>query len=502
MQIIADLHLHSKYSRAVSPEMVLPKMAWWAKRKGINLLGTGDFTHPLWLREIKANLEEAGEGIYGLKDSVNGASPTNFSIASSQNDSSISGHSTTANIDQDIAVRRHSKIVGSRPLKSGPFFLLSTEISSIYSQGGKVRRIHNVVLAPSIETVEKINNELIKRGCNLHSDGRPIIGIPAYDLVKIILSIDERALIIPAHAWTPWFSLYGSQSGFDSIDECFGEMDKYIYGVETGLSSDPAMNWRIADLDHRSIISSSDAHSGPKLGREATVFETKEVSYGAVREAISQIRPTGQIGKNRIAHTLEFYPEEGKYHYTGHRACSIKQTPEETKRLGETCSVCGKHLTVGVMHRVEQLAQHNTKHLTLNTKIDEFGVKWIGYEDRPPYTMLVPLQEIIAESMRTVPASIKVQNEYEKLTAESARLRQGFGEVKGEFGILLNTPIEEIAKISGEKIAEGIRKVRGGEISVDPGYDGVFGVVKIWSFDSAQDKGDKENEKKEQMSLF
>lgn len=491
MKIIADLHLHSKYSRAVSPEMVLDKIAQWAVKKGIGLMGTGDWTHPLWLREIKANLEEVAPGLYGLKSED--AAGYEFSHP-----------------------EERAEVAPLSGVPRAPLFILSTEISSIYSQGGKLHRIHNLILAPSIEVVEKINQALVNRGANLMSDGRPITGIPAPELVKIILDIDERSLIIPAHAWTPWFSLYGSQSGFDSIDECFGEMAKYIYAVETGLSSDPAMNWRIGELDKRAIVSFSDAHSGPKLGREATVFEMGDISYDEIRKALlsggqrnQRIRtsdlsdisdssgppslPTVRSSEPQIAYTLEFYPEEGKYHYTGHRDCGIKQSPEETKKLGEICPVCGKHLTIGVMHRVQQLATRETEHITLNTKNDEFGVKWIRHEDRPPYAMLVPLQEILAESLGGLPASKNVQNEYEKLV-NAIRDFGGFG----EFEILLKTPIEQIAKVSGEKVAEGIKKVREGSIVVEPGYDGVFGIVKIWSFDSAQDKA----EDKEQMSLF
>lgn len=456
MKIIADLHIHSKYSRAVSQEMVLPQIENWAKKKGIGLVGTGDWTHPLWLREIKANLEEVVPGLYGLKN--------------------------TAGEEAHSAFQRGA----------GPLFLLSTEISSIYSQGGKLHRIHNLVLAPSIETAEKINKSLVARGANLMSDGRPITGIPAPDLVKLILSVDENCLIIPAHVWTPWFSLYGSESGFDSLNECFGEMGKYIYAVETGLSSDPAMNWRIAELDSRQIVSCSDAHSGPKMGREATVFEipaNQQLSYQAIKQAIRQLSNETMKPSPKISYTIEFYPEEGKYHFTGHRDCKVCQSPEETKKFGETCPVCGKHLTIGVVHRVEQLSTINNLQLTINN--DEYGVKWIGHKDRPPYAMLVPLQEILAESLESLPASQNVQNEYEKLVA-------GFGGI-GEFGVLLKTSLEEIRKISGSKVAEGIKKVRSGEIVVEPGYDGVFGKVKIWSSSAKASEGEEE---KEQLSLF
>ncbi len=432
MKILADLHIHSKYSRAVSQEMALPQIAQWAKKKGIDLIATGDWTHPLWLREIKANLEEVGSGVYGIK--------------------------------------------GTKE----PLFVLSTEISSIYSQGGRLHRIHNVILAPSLAVVEKINKALVARGANLMSDGRPVTGIPAEELVKLVLTVDENSLFIPAHVWTPWFSLYGSESGFDSINECFGEMAKYIFGVETGLSSDPAMNWRIKELDTRSIISSSDAHSGPKMGREATIFDLEEVTFGHLREAIV---------KQKIAYTLEFYPEEGKYHFSGHRDCKVRQSPKETAKLGETCPVCGKHLTIGVMHRVDKLANREVK--TESFK-DQFGVRWIKNSERPerpPYAMLVPLQEILAESIGGLPTSPNVKNEYEKLT----------GQLGGEFKILLEKSPEEIAKVSGPKVAEGIKKVRTGEITVEPGYDGVFGVVKIWGDKNTENK---QKESDSQMSLF
>ncbi|MDP3998877.1 MAG: endonuclease Q family protein [bacterium] len=452
MKVVADLHLHSKYSRAVSPQMVLPEMAKWAKRKGIDLLGTGDFTHPLWFRELKSQLEQSGEGIYKLKmkpfDSAQG---------------------------------------GKEPL-----FLCTTEISSIYSQGGRGRRIHTVIFAPSLETVEKINQELLRRGANLMADGRPIIGLSARDLAELVLGVDQNCLVIPAHVWTPWFSLYGSESGFDSIEECFGNMAKNIFAIETGLSSDPAMNWRISDIDNRQILSFSDAHSGPKLGRETTVFEvedTTKLRYADIRNAIRRQENQASTAPN-IVYTTEFYPEEGKYHYTGHRNCQIKQSPEETRRLGETCPACGRHLTVGVMHRVEKLASRNIKCQMTN---DKSGTKWVKNEEspaRPPYAMLVPLLEIIAESMRSTPSSQRVINEYNNLTDS----------FNSEFAVLLETPAPEIAKISGEKVAEGISRVREGKIVVDPGYDGVFGVVKIWGDHGVS--ADESEQKKDQLSLF
>lgn len=452
MKVIADLQLHSKYSRAVSPQMVISEIARWARRKGIGLIATGDWTHPLWMREISANLEEAGTGLLRLKQSK----------------------------------------IEDRGLD--PLFLLATEISSIYSQGGRLRRIHNLVWAPSIRVAEKITAELLKRGANLIADGRPIVGLSSIQLIELVLTIDPNCLFIPAHAWTPWFSLYGSESGFDSIDECFGSFAKYIYAIETGLSSDPAMNWRIEELDNRAILSFSDAHSGPKLGREATVFNLEELSYQAIREAIignsiSKMEDRGQKidTKNTISATIEFYPEEGKYHYTGHRNCKVKQTPQETKARGTTCPVCGRKLTVGVMHRVEALAGRTEEEVGVYR--EGMWVKSKLFPHRPSYTMMVPLQEILAEAIGGLVGSQKVQAEYTKLTDQ----------LGGEFMVLLKTDLDDIVRVSGERVAEAIDKVRRGTIVVDPGFDGEFGKVKIWSEEKT---GEEPTEKKEQLSLF
>jgi len=431
MNYITDLHLHSKYSRAVSQQMVLPVMSQWGKKKGLNVLPTGDWTHPLWFRHILDTLEEKKEGLYQIKN-------------------------------------QKSKIKDTQE----PFFLLSTEISSIYSQGGKTRRIHNLILSPSIETVEKINKEMINRGYNLNSDGRPIIGLSSRNLLEMVLSIDKTALLIPCHVWTPWFSLYGSMSGFDSIEECFGDYSKFIFGVETGLSSDPEMNWRIKELEKRTILSSSDAHSMAKMGREATVFELEDLTFKNIRRAIigPSLKPDPQSLPDRIAYTIEFYPEEGKYHYTGHRNCKIIQSPDETKKNGTICPVCGRSLTVGVMHRVEQLAGHGPDEAE---KLDEKGVKWI-YDpsgNHPPFVKLVPLLEIIAESMSFTVLSQKVKDKFDQLCLS----------LGSEMNILFKASIKDIEKVAGEKIAEGIKKVRQGDIVINPGYDGEYGVVKIWN---------------------
>jgi len=455
MDYVADLHLHSKYSRAVSPAMNLQNMALWAKKKGINILSTGDWTHPLWFREIKDQLEEASEGLFRLKPAINNEQST---------------------MNKDL------------------LFLLSVEISSIYSQGGRGHRIHNLVFSPSLETAEKINKELVKRGCNLGSDGRPIIGLSSIQLLELILSIDKNAILIPCHVWTPWFSLYGSSSGFDSIDEAFGDYAKYIYGVETGLSSDPFMNWQIPELKNRSILSFSDAHSLMKMGREATVFtsknemtndklqitnDNKKITYNNIVAAIKK----DPEGKFKIGYTIEFYPEEGKYHYNGHRNCQVAQTPSETKEKGTICPVCHRPLTVGVMHRVEELAKGNDWFGSETVKLNPNGVKWIldKTDNHPPFIKLVQLVQIIAESLSSTVSSLKVLNMYDDICNK-------FG---SELELLLKIPVDEIKKEAGGKIAEGIEKVRKGDIVILPGFDGQYGIVKIWDDKKVTEKQTK-----------
>ena len=332
MKIITDLHLHSKYSRAVSPKMVLEEIDVWARKKGINIISAPDFTHPLWFKELRTKLKQVEKGLY-----------------------EISGGKTR--------------------------FLLSTEISCIYSKKGKVRRIHILIFSPSLEIVEKINTKLSWIG-NLKSDGRPILGLDAKELAKIVFSISPDCLVVPAHIWTPWFSLFGSKSGFDTIEECFEEYSKYIYAVETGLSSDPAMNWRIKELDNRTIISGSDAHSLPHLGREACVFDIDEgkMSYAEITSIIKE------KNKKKFLHTIEFFPEEGMYHYDGHRNCKVRFSPEETKKNKGLCSQCGKPVTVGVMARVDELAS--------SERPDGFQL-----EGAVPFRKLVPLEEIISEAI-------------------------------------------------------------------------------------------------------
>ncbi|MEX0617099.1 MAG: endonuclease Q family protein [Candidatus Woykebacteria bacterium] len=416
MKFVADLHLHSAYARATSKNLNFDTLSEWAKYKGINLLSSADFTHPVWFRETKEQLKESGNGLYKYKD-------TNF--------------------------------------------VLGSEISCIYSQGGKVRRIHCLLYFPDLKDVEEFNSLLGKRA-NLVADGRPIIGLSARDLLELALSVSDKAILIPAHAWTPWFSLYGSNSGFDSIEECFGDLSAYIYAIETGLSSDPAMNWRIKDLDKRSIVSFSDAHSAPKMGRELTIFDT-DFSYDGLLEALKSPKQAENTderseakalfgSRSAISLTIEFFPEEGKYHFTGHRNCDVKHSPEETDKYGVICPVCKRKLTVGVMHRVNDLAEKD--------RGEDFKP-----DSRPSYKMLVPLLEILSEALGASTASDRVRVEYTSLV----------NNFSNEMAVLLKATAADIAKISSNpRVAEGIDRVRRGDIAVDPGFDGVFGTVKIW----------------------
>ena len=453
MQIIADLHLHSKYSRAVSQRMDLAEIARWAGKKGILLMATGDWTHPLWFREITQNLIEVAPGIFSLKKKP---------------------------FDSDAEV----------------YFLLSVEISSIYSQGDKQRRVHNLIFSPSIKTCEKIVKALEEKGANLLADGRPILGISSKNLLEMVLSIDEKAFFIPCHVWTPWFSLYGSKSGFDSIEECFGEMSKHIYAVETGLSSDPIMNWQIDDLKNRSIVSFSDAHSGPKIGREATVFVPKTISnfkfqilnfsYGDITDAIKQ-KPGGKL---KIGYTIEFFPEEGKYHWSGHRNCNLRYSPAEVKKNGIICPVCKKPLTIGVENRVIQLSEKIYDHSDLKFLENKSGLVFVYDKEqrRKPFVSIVQLIETLTEVNNGSPT--RALADYERLTSEFAP----------EFDILLKQPLEQIESHAGQKLRQAIEIIRKRRVFVDPGYDGVFGKVKI--FGGNNQPGEEKLPEEKQPTLF
>ncbi len=401
MRLITDLHIHSRWSRGCSKELTLPNIAAACVRKGIALVGTGDCLHPAWRASIGQELTETGSGVFSLAGS---SSPTRF--------------------------------------------LLTTEISCIYSRAGKVRRQHHVLLFPSLSALDRFTASLLGRGCNLKSDGRPIVGLDSEELLKILSDADPECLLIPAHAWTPWFSIFGSKSGFDSIEECFGEMAPHIHAIETGLSSDPPMNWRLSMLDKVLLVSNSDAHSLDNLGREANVFEMPEASYPELRRILVE-RDTG-----KFVETIEFFPEEGKYHVDGHRDCGFWCEPEQTKRLKGACPKCGKPLTVGVLSRVEELADRPAR------------------PPRPagavPFRYSVPLAELIADVYGVGKASKRVK------TALDGLLASGYG----EFPILLDLPAQELVGLAGAELASAILNMRAGQVEIRPGYDGEFGVVK------------------------
>ncbi len=410
MQIIADFHIHSKYSRATSKDMDLEHLDKWAKIKGINVLGAGDFTHPEWFSNLRKNLIIAEQGLYKLKSS---------------------GKTS---------------------------FILTAEISCIYSKKGKVRKIHIVVFSPSFAVCEKINKRLGTIG-NLRADGRPILGLDAKELAKIVLDASPDCLIVPAHIWTPWFALFGSKSGFNSIEECFEDYSKYIYACETGLSSNPEMNWSISNLDNVALISNSDCHSPQKIGREANVFDA-ELSYDKIIEAIKNKDP------KKFLYTVEFFPEEGKYHFDGHRACEVSFSPEESKKYNNICPNCGKPLTIGVLNRVQELSDR------------PLGTKPNG---AIPYKSLIPLLEIIADAMGKTTVAKQVGIEYQKLIKNSMN----------EFDILLNSSIETLNSATLPEVAEGIIRVREGKVVVEPGYDGVYGKIHIFSAKERKKKIDQ-----------
>jgi uncharacterized protein (TIGR00375 family) len=412
MEFIADFHIHSKYSRATSKDMDVAHIAEWAKLKGITLMGSGDFTHHLWLEEVRNNLEDLGNGLFRFQ---------------------------------------------------GVHFILTAEISSIYSKNGRGYRIHNMIFSPSLKTTDKINATLSRYG-NLASDGRPIMGLDAAELARIVFDIDENCMVVPAHAWTPWFSLFGSMSGFDRIEDCFEDQTPKIFAIETGLSSDPAMNWRLSALDRFALISNSDSHSPQKIGREANVFDC-DLSYESIREALRT------RDKNKFLYTVEFFPEEGKYHYDGHRSCGISWTPKQTKENSGRCIKCGRQVTVGVMNRVERLADRPE-----------------GYcpTQAIPYKSLVPLDEIIAEVKGVGKNSVAVEREYRAVIAK-------FGT---EFEILAKASQDDLHKGLTPRLAEGVIRMRQGKVMKKAGFDGEYGVISVFGGEDKAPEGEK------QLSLF
>ncbi|MBI4452265.1 DNA helicase UvrD [Candidatus Woesearchaeota archaeon] len=395
MRIFADLQIHSRFSRATSNAITIKNLEKYARLKGINLLGTGDFTHPKWLAELKSELKEDGSGI----------------LTSS----------------------------------SGFKFVLQGEISNIYTQDGKGRKVHTLLLARNFEIVEQINQALLKKG-RLDYDGRPIFGFSCIELVEMMRKISDDIEIIPAHAWTPWFGIFGSMSGFDSVEECFKDQAKHIYAIETGLSSDPAMNWRISKLDKYTLLSSSDAHSfWPwRLGRECNVFEFDEsYSYDDVLNAIRT--------RKNFVETIEMWPHEGKYHYTGHRNCNVCLSPKDSIKLKDICPRCGSKMTVGVAQRVEMLADREEGFMPKNAV---------------PFRKIIPLSEVISVATGEKVESRKTWEEYYKLTSA----------FENEFEAVLNAEEKELKKITSGKIAENVLRNRNQDIRFKPGYDGVYGI--------------------------
>lgn len=414
MRFHADLHIHSKYSRATSRDLDLEHLSWWACRKGVSVVGTGDFTHPIWRAELKNKLVPAEPGLFRLKPEL----------------------------ERDIA----STLPGA--CQGTPRFMLTVEISTIYKKGDRTRKIHHLLYAPDFATADRISERLARIG-NIASDGRPILGLDSRNLLEITLEADPGAYLVPAHIWTPWFAVLGSQSGFDSVTDCYGDLSGHIFAVETGLSSDPAMNWRLSQLDRYRLVSNSDAHSPGKLGREATSFDT-DIDYFAIRRALE----TG----DGYAGTVEFFPEEGKYHHDGHRRCNVRMTPEETRAHGNRCPACGQPATVGVLHRVAALADRTEAEAT------------------PPATAgdvasLVPLPEMLGELVASGPSSKTVDRHYDRLLAA----------LGSELSILRDVPVDDIARLASPLVAEAVARLRAGTVIREAGYDGEYGVIRLFT---------------------
>jgi uncharacterized protein (TIGR00375 family) len=414
MKFIADLHIHSHFSRATAKNLDFENIYIAAQLKGITVVATGDFTHPGWFAEIKKKLVPAEEGLFKLKDEI------------------------ADKCDRKIPLACRGTVR----------FMLVSEISSIYKKDNKTRKIHNLVFFPALDLAEKFNSKLDKIG-NIKSDGRPILGLDARNLLEILLNTSDEAFLIPAHIWTPWFSLFGSKSGFDSIEECFEDLSAYIFAVETGLSSDPAMNRQVSGLDGLTLVSNSDAHSPLKLGREANIFNT-ELAFKSIKSALETGDP------NRFLGTFEFYPEEGKYHLDGHRKCDIRLWPEETRKLNGICSVCNKPLTLGVLYRVEELADRPE------------GIKPARNH---PFYSIIPLVEVLSEVLRVGPGSKKVMGNYHTLLEK----------LGPEFNILNKLNIKTIEKAGGPLLGEAIARMRRNDVVILPGYDGEFGTIKIFT---------------------
>jgi uncharacterized protein (TIGR00375 family) len=442
MRLVADLHIHSRFSLATSPRLDPVRLERWARVKGIGLVGTGDCTHPAWLAELRGQLEPAEEGFFALKDEFRRVFDSGDALAEGLPDPATAGPDSAA---------------PERP----PRFVLTGEVCTIYSRGGRTRKVHHLVLLPDFAAAAAFQARLSKVG-SIASDGRPILGIDSRELFSLLLESDDRSILVPAHIWTPWFSVLGARSGFDSIEECYGDLAPRIGAIETGLSSNPPMNWSVSALDRYAIISNSDAHSPEKLGREATVLDM-EVSWGGLGDALGGGGPRGNI-----VETIEFFPQEGKYHYDGHRACGVAQSPEESARHGGICPVCGKPLTPGVLRRVSELADR---------PVDESAPCPRGSSgtNRRPYRSFIPLKELLAELLATGEGSKKVAAAYTSLVERAG----------SEFALLGERGLSEIERlrtpgVSGELLALAVDRMRTGRVSITPGYDGEYGSIRAF----------------------
>ena len=412
MRFYADLHIHSKYSRATSKDCDLEHLSFWGRKKGITVIGTGDFTHPAWFSEISEKLVPAEPGLFRLRE----------------------------DIEKEATQKLPESCHGITR------FMLSVEISTIYKKEGKTRKIHHLIYAPTLEQAGFINRKLDLIG-NIKSDGRPILGLDSRHLLEIVLEAGEGCYLVPAHIWTPWFAVLGSKSGFDSIGECYGDLAGHIFAVETGLSADPEMIRLVSDLDHYRLVSNSDAHSPAKLGREACIFST-DLDYFSMRRALET--GAGYGG------TVEFFPEEGKYYLDGHRKCNVRLSPDESRELDGICPVCNKPLTLGVMHRVGELADRKEQ---ANTEITE------------PFVSLIPLPEVIAETEGVGPGSKTVAREYDRV----------LNKLGAELPILTDIPLEEIQSHSSSPLfPEAIARMRNGDVIREAGYDGEYGRIKLF----------------------
>jgi uncharacterized protein (TIGR00375 family) len=433
MRTYADLHIHSRYARACSPQLTPENIDLWCRIKGLGLVATGDFTHPKWFAELQEKLEPVGGGLYRLKPKLR-LTDTRFK------------EKTPAEVR----------------------FMVGTEVACIYKHNDATRRVHHCVYMPSLESAAKLNDELTKRGKNLKADGRPILGLSSQDLLKLMLEVDARAVLIPAHIWTPWFAVFGSKSGYDSLVECFGDMTNQIFAVETGLSSDPAMNWRVSALDGLAQVSHSDAHSLPNLGREADVFEGDVLSYDSVMDALRSGSPLAvAAGKDhslplRLAGTVEFFPDEGRYHFDGHRDCNVCLSPAESASLKGVCPKCGRPLTIGVLNRVEALADR------------EVGAKPAG---ALPFVSLLELDKVIAQAEGVKSRSAKaVEALYWNLVTAGG----------GELQTLRDMTEAELAAAASERVVEALRRLRAGRVaSVSPGFDGEYGHISLFEPEEA-----------------